>query len=550
MTVQPAAVSRESLGWWRPDASPPQVGDSALREAVLRVTQPFLVLDLEGRPGVASGGQATLGAGPPASNNAYPIRAIVPALGPEQLGDPTFRQRHRLRYACVAGAMANGISSEQMVEAMGYAGMIGFFGSAGLPLDRIEQAIDRIQRNLGDLPYGFNLIHSPSEPDLESATVDLYLRRSVRLISASAYLNLTVPLVRYRVSGIHRNHDGRIVTPNKVVAKVSRVEVARRFFSPPPAKFLKQLAAEGVISAEQAKLAESIPMAEDLTAEADSGGHTDNRPAIALLPTMLALRDELADTFAYPCPLRVGAAGGIATPASAAAAFAMGAAYILTGTINQACTESGTSPAVREMLAQASQADVTMAPAADMFEMGVKVQILKRGTMFAQKARKLYELYRSCDCIEDIPAAQRRILEWDYFSCSLEEAWLQTRSYFEKTDPTQIQRAETDAKHKMALIFRSYLGRASQWAIAGDPARKVDYQIWCGPAMGAFNEWARGSFLEAPDRRDVVTIAMNLMTGAAVLTRIGWLRAQGLSLPSKICRFRPMELSEISALLR
>ena len=33
-------------------------------------------------------------------------------------------------------------------------------------------------------------------------------------------------------------------------------------------------------------------MAEDLTAEADSGGHTDNRPAITLLPTMLALRDR------------------------------------------------------------------------------------------------------------------------------------------------------------------------------------------------------------------------------------------------------------------
>ena len=31
------------------------------------------------------------------------------------------------------------------------------------------------------------------------------------------------------------------------------------------------------------------------------------------------------------------------------------------------------------MLAQAEQADVAMAPAADMFEMGVKVQVLKRG---------------------------------------------------------------------------------------------------------------------------------------------------------------------------
>jgi NAD(P)H-dependent flavin oxidoreductase YrpB (nitropropane dioxygenase family) len=50
---------------------------------------------------------------------------------------------------------------------------------------------------------------------------------------------------------------------------------------------------------------------------------------------------------------------------------------------------------VREMLAQAEQADVIMAPAADMFEMGVKLQVLKRGTMFAMRAAKLYELYRA-----------------------------------------------------------------------------------------------------------------------------------------------------------
>ena len=56
---------------------------------------------------------------------------------------------------------------------------------------------------------------------------------------------------------------------------------------------------------------------------------------------MIALRDQMQQRFNYATRLRVGAAGGIATPASAAAAFAMGAAYILTGTINQACVEAG-----------------------------------------------------------------------------------------------------------------------------------------------------------------------------------------------------------------
>src|SRR5580692_3667856 len=122
----------------------------------------------------------------------------------------------------------------------------------------------------------------------------------------------------------------------------------------------------GELTAEQARLAARIPMAQDLTAEADSGGHTDNRPAITLLPTMLALRDRMQERHGYAEPLRVGAAGGISTPAAAAAAFAMGAAFVLTGSVNQACVESGSSDAVRQMLAEAGQADVIMAPAADM----------------------------------------------------------------------------------------------------------------------------------------------------------------------------------------
>jgi trans-AT polyketide synthase/acyltransferase/oxidoreductase domain-containing protein len=303
-----------------------------------------------------------------------------------------------------------------------------------------------------------------------------------------------------------------------------------------------------LITAETVELARMIPMADDLTAEADSGGHTDNRPALALLPTMLALRDELQARFGYATPLRVGAGGGIATPASAAAAFAMGAAYVLTGTINQACVEAGTSDAVRTMLAEASQADVTMAPAADMFEMGVKLQVLKRGTMFAMRARKLYELYRAHDRLEALPTPQRQALERDYFRTSLEEVWSQTSEFFARRDPQQIDRAEHDPKHKMALVFRWYLGQSSTWANTGEPSRTVDYQVWCGPAMGAFNEWTRGTFLERPENRDVVTVAMNLLTGAAALTRAAWLRTQGVPLPPTAMTFAPCERAVLTEL--
>jgi trans-AT polyketide synthase, acyltransferase and oxidoreductase domains len=472
--------------------------------------------------------------------------AHVPPCRLEHLGDASFTADHGLRYPCMSGAMANGIGSVEIVAAMGRAGYLGSFGAAGLAPGVVEQAIDRLGRELGDsTPYAMNLIHSPAEPALEAAVVDLYLRRRVRLVEASAFLSLTLPVVRYRVQGIRREASGRIVAPNRIIAKVSRVEVASKFMAPPPARMLSELVGAGEITPEQAEWAGRIPMAQDITAEADSGGHTDNQPAIVLLPTMLALRDRMQAQHPYDLPLRVGAAGGISTPWAAAAALAMGVAYVVTGSVNQSCVEAGTSDTVRRMLAQAQQADVAMAPAADMFEMGVKVQVLKRGTLFAMRAARLYELYRAHDGLDRIPPDERANLEKTIFRAPIPAIWEQTQAYFRERDPSRIERAEREPKQKMALVFRWYLGMSSQWANGGDPSRAVDYQVWCGPAMAAFNDWVRGSFLEPPENRRVATVAANILYGAAVLTRARILAAQGIPLAPGVPRLTPLDASEI-----
>ena len=468
----------------------------------------------------------------------------LPPLPLSELGDPGFCRDHGLTRPYVSGSMANGIGSVEIVQAMGSAGMLGFFGAAGLPVSQVEKAIDRIPQGI---PHGFNLIHSPNEPALEEHVVDLYLRRGVKTIETSAYLDLTPHVVRYRVKGLAADASGRVVPANRILAKVSRVEVATKFLSPPPDAILDALAAAGKITEEEKRLARRIPMADDLTAEADSGGHTDNRPAIALLPTMIALRDRLAARHGFERPARVGLGGGISTPASVAAAFSMGAAYVLTGSVNQSCVESGTSKTVRDMLCQAGQADVMMAPAADMFEMGVQLQVLKRGTMFGMRARRLYELYKSYPDWSAVPAEERGKVEKTMFRATFDEIWRQTRAFFSERDPTQVGKAETDARHKMALVFRWYLGLSSHWANAGDATRTVDYQIWCGPAMGAFNEWVAGTFLEKPENRKVVTVALNLLHGAAVLARLQALRTLGIRLGPVDLAPRPRE--EVEALL-
>ncbi|HEX2915112.1 MAG TPA: PfaD family polyunsaturated fatty acid/polyketide biosynthesis protein [Chloroflexia bacterium] len=520
--------------FWQGSLSSLAFDHAGIRACLLNLAKPVYVVRAGERIGLSNEGEQTSNA------SQFELLAQLPCLPPESLGDPAFKEFFGLKYNYTAGAMAQGIASEELVIALGRAGMLGSFGAAGLGPARLEAAIKTIQQALPDGPYAFNLIHSPTEEAIERKAVELYLRYGVHTVEASAFMDLTPAIVQYRVAGLGLDSRGQLEIKNKVIAKLSRREVAAKFMQPASEKLLRPLVESGLITAQQAALAERVPMADSITVEADSGGHTDNRPLVCLLPSILELRDEMQARYNYEREIMVGAGGGIGTPAAALAAFTLGAAYLVTGSVNSSCVEAGTSEHTKKLLSQAEMADVIMAPSADMFEMGVKVQLLKRGTLFPMRSQKLYELYKKYEALEEIPAVEIATLEKQIFRKSLDEVWQETVRFFQERDPEQLERAVKNPKRKMALIFRWYLGLSSRWSNSGEKGREMDYQIWCGPAMGAFNDWVRGSYLEAPTNRQVTEIAMQLLNGAAFLERIQSLRLQGIYLPAQLGKYSPV----------
>lgn len=514
-----------------------------IQTKLLTLDKPCYVVRYEGHIGVTNEGYI---GGAHGSTEVVECLGMIPATPLDQLGDRNFCTFHGVQYAYATGAMAGGIASAEMVIALGQAGLLGSFGAGGVVPPRLEAAIQQVQQALPYGSYAFNLIHAPSEAALERGAVELFLKYGVKTIEASAFLDLTPYVVHYRVAGLSLNAANQIEIGNKVIAKISRSEVATKFLQPAPVKILKELVEQGLITEQQAKLAEYVPMADDITVEADSGGHTDNRPLVSLLPSIISLRDEIQAKYNFANPVRIGAAGGISTPQSALAAYMMGAAYVVTGSVNQSCIESSTSPYTKKLLAEAEMHDVMMAPAADMFEMGVKLQVLKRGTMFPVRAQKLYDVYKAYDSIEAIPTVERQKIEQQIFKRSLDSVWDDTVAFFQQRDPDQITRAAENPKRKMALIFRWYLGLSSRWSNTGDVDRKADYQIWCGPAMGAFNEWVKGTYLEAPENRKVVDVGFHILIGAAYLYRIQALKMQGIQVPAEFTRYIPAPLSYTS----
>src|SRR5262245_20541547 len=99
------------------------------------------------------------------------LRGAIPAIDPSELGDAAFREAHGVKWSYVAGAMAGGIASVELVTAVAKAGLLSFFGSGGLPVEQTEKAVKTPASSISDLPFGFNLLHNPVEPAVEERTV-------------------------------------------------------------------------------------------------------------------------------------------------------------------------------------------------------------------------------------------------------------------------------------------------------------------------------------------------------------------------------------------
>jgi trans-AT polyketide synthase, acyltransferase and oxidoreductase domains len=432
----------------------------------------------------------------------------------ENLGSRAFCDSFGLRHPYVSGAMYKGIASAALVIRMAKAGMLGFLGAGGLSINEIERDIQQIQTALpDDAPFGVNFISHFDRPDREQALTDLLLRYRVRIVEASAFMEVSAALVRYRAKGLSRL--GSIIqAENRIIAKVSRPDTAAQFLSPPPERLLEQMLSDGLLNEDEAEMLRSMPMADAVTVESDSGGHTDQGMPFALIPAILKIRQESEERFPHFGPIFVGAGGGIGAPEAAAAVFMLGADYIVTGSINQCTVEANTSDAVKDMLQAINVHDTAYAPSGAMFELGSKVQVMKKGLFFPSRAEKLVALYNRHGALEEIDEKLSRQIQDRYFKRSFEDILAEIHS---SSSAEEWEKIERRPKHRMAQTFRRYFSDTTRWALAGDLDHKVDFQIHCGPALGAFNQWVAGSQLQDWRLRHVDLIAEQLLQETAEL---------------------------------
>ena len=90
-----------------------------------------------------------------------PFAADYSAITAESLGNARFKADYGLLYAYITGSMYKGISSAEMLIALGRAGSMGYLGTGGMRYSNIEAAIHTVKSALPqNQPYGLNLLSS------------------------------------------------------------------------------------------------------------------------------------------------------------------------------------------------------------------------------------------------------------------------------------------------------------------------------------------------------------------------------------------------------
>lgn len=423
------------------------------------------------------------------------------------LGSSHFKEIFGLRHAYVAGSMYRGISSPELVIRMAKANLLSFYGIGGLDLDEVESGIKKIQEELSNNEsFGVNLLCNYIYPEEEFQCIELFLKYQIRIIEASSFLMITPAIAFFVIKGLYYDHaKGRVSTRHHLFAKVSRIEIAKIFMEPIPSHIIESLLLSGKISLEEAALAKTIPISTYICVEGDSGGHTDRKLLAPLLISILNLRNEMKKIYQNRYSFFIGAGGGLGEPISISTNFLMGADFILTGSINQCSVEARMSGRAKDLLQNMHSVDTEYAIAGDMFEMGAKVQVLKKGTLFPTRANTLYHIYHLFKDVADLPSAMREMIEKHFFRLTFQEVAEDLGDYYQQ---------KKTPKEKMAALFRWYLKKSNEWALLGVADRVADFQIHTGPALGMFNQWMKGTEYENWQNRHVDEIGELLMEGS------------------------------------
>ena len=252
-----------------------------------------------------------------------------------------------------------------VVAAVSRAGGFGVLGALAFSPEELEQELAWIDQHVGGKPYGVDVV-MPAKTLVSDKKEAVDKGELEKMIPAGHKKFVEDVLTRFEVpplpAGAERSETLLGWTPSAgrghvEVALAHPIKLLVNALGPPPEEVVKLAHEHGVKvaalvgTAAQAKKQVEVGVDIIVAQGAEAGGHTGDITTMVLVP-------DVVDAVA---PVPVLAAGGIGSGRQAAAALALGADGVWTGSIWLAVKESDYHPALIEKILKASSGDTVRA---------------------------------------------------------------------------------------------------------------------------------------------------------------------------------------------
>ncbi|MFQ5557031.1 MAG: nitronate monooxygenase [Acidimicrobiales bacterium] len=254
-----------------------------------------------------------------------------------------------------------------VVAAVSRAGGMGVLGAVGHSLEDLEVDLDWIESEIGDRPYGVDLIVPARYAGDEDGGYTI--EQLVALIPAEQQEFVEDILARYDVPELPADDDTRAATtvmghrddapfsaraamPQLDIALAHRAAFVANALGPPPQFLIDRVKQEGrLVGAlagrpQHAERHQAAGVDIVIAQGSEAGGHTGEIGSMVLIP-------EIVDAVDIP----VLGAGGIGRGRQMAAAMALGAEGVWCGSVWLTTDEAETHPVVKEKFLAATSAD-------------------------------------------------------------------------------------------------------------------------------------------------------------------------------------------------
>jgi NAD(P)H-dependent flavin oxidoreductase YrpB (nitropropane dioxygenase family) len=250
-----------------------------------------------------------------------------------------------------------------VVAAVSKAGGFGVLGAVGFTPEQLEIELNWIDEHVGDRPYGVDVVIPGKYEGMGELDPDK-LAEQLRAMVPQQHIDFARDVLASH--GVPELPDGETrtgqllgwtaatATPQVEVAlKHDKVRLIANALGTPPPDMIAEIKSAGRIvaalcgSPDQARRHKDAGVDIVIAQGTEGGGHTGEVGSLVLWPQVVAA----------VAPLPVLAAGGVGSGAQIAAALAIGASGVWTGSLWLTVEEAATSPAQKEQLLQAGSRD-------------------------------------------------------------------------------------------------------------------------------------------------------------------------------------------------